>query len=211
MIEFNDFIAKKFKAYNNASVLDIIIKNENKEKLNNLDLFVIAGPNGSGKTTLIANLFKENIIKCSYINADLFCKTMFANIKDDNEKNLKSMYYTMNLVETFIKSGKSFCYETVLSHPSKLELIKLAKEKGYKITSIFVYTINPKINIERVYKRVQQGGHGVPEDKIISRFKRSLKLSKELERLSNQFYTFDNSKTLCELNAISKNKENENL
>lgn len=84
----------------------------------------------------------------------------------------------------------------MLSHPSKIELIKLAKEKGYKITSIFVYTNSPSINIERVKARAEQGGHDVPIDKIQSRYYRSIELSKELKLLSDKYYSFDNSKIL---------------
>lgn len=85
----------------------------------------------------------------------------------------------------------------MLSHPSKLELIKLAKEKGYEITSIFVYTNSPEINIERVAKRVEQGGHDVPKNKIVERYYRSLEFSKVLKEFSKNFYKFNNSKPLA--------------
>lgn len=37
------------------------------------------------------------------------------------------------------------------------------------------------------------GGHPVPEDKIVSRYKRSLNLLKEAVRFSHRAYIFDNS------------------
>ena len=36
------------------------------------------------------------------------------------------------LAEKLIESKQSFCYETVLSHPSKLKLLKLARTRGFK-------------------------------------------------------------------------------
>ena len=41
--------------------------------------------------------------------------------------------------------------------------------------------------------RVQDGGHDVPADKIISRYERSLALLPEAVRLSDRAYLFDNS------------------
>lgn len=192
-----------FKAYDNKSSLSIIKNLGSEEVLDKNDkrLFVIAGPNGSGKTTLIANMYKLGKLDVPYLNADLFASTLYSFISDEKDRNLKSMYYTMEKVEKFINIGKSFCYETVLSHPSKLELIKLAKEKEYEITSIFVYTNSPEINIERVAKRVEQGGHDVPKNKIVERYYRSLEFSKRLQELSNKFYIFDNSKDLNSMNA----------
>ncbi len=53
--------------------------------------------------------------------------------------------------------------------------------------------INPEINISRVKYRVSQGGHDVPEDKIISRYYRSLDLLFEAIKNSWRAYIFDNS------------------
>lgn len=41
--------------------------------------------------------------------------------------------------------------------------------------------------------RVNNGGHSVPEDKIVSRYKRSLDLLAQAISLTNRAYIFDNS------------------
>ena len=192
-ITFNSI--KNFKAYDYKSSLRII-KNFNDKIFadNSKHLILVAGPNGSGKTTLIANMYKSGNLQLNYLNADLFAISKFNSIEDELKKNISSMYYTMDLVNKYIKNGKSFCYETVMSHPSKIDLIKKAKENGYKITSIFVYTQNPEINIQRVKLRVMQGGHDVSPEKIKSRYYRSLELSKQLESVSDVILRYDNSK-----------------
>lgn len=159
-------------------------------------LYIFAGPNGSGKSTLIANHYLDGKLEVEYVNADLYCKELFNDEPDENERNIKAMHYCMDKVEKYIDEGVSFCYETVLSHPSKLELARKAKEKGYKIISTFVYTSSPEINISRVAKRVTQGGHDVSNDKIVSRYYRSIENAKMLENLSTEFYKFDNSKEM---------------
>lgn len=54
-------------------------------------------------------------------------------------------------------SGK-FTVETVMSHPSKLDFIKRAKEKGFKVYLYFVSLADPALNKHRVKTRVQEGG-----------------------------------------------------
>jgi len=67
-------------------------------------------------------------------------------------------------------SGVSFTTEIVLSHPSKLNLVKLAKDKGYRTFLYFIGTNSPLINIVRVKSWVFKGGNNVPEEKINSRY-----------------------------------------
>ncbi len=184
------------KAYSSKITNKILEQAGNFEDKDDKTLYIFAGPNGSGKSTLIANDVIDGKLKTKYINADLFCNTIFSDIKDTNKRNETSMYYTMDLVNRNIREGRSFCYETVMSHPSKLEMIKLAKENGYKIVSVLVYTIDPEINVKRVEARAKQGGHDVPKDKIVARYYRTMKLAEQLQELSDEFYKFDNSKTL---------------
>jgi hypothetical protein len=54
-------------------------------------------------------------------------------------------------------------------------------------------TEDPQINISRVAHRVKFGGHDVPEDKIASRYHRSLALLMDAIRRTNRAYIFDNS------------------
>lgn len=158
------------------------------------ELFVVAGPNGSGKSTLIANMFKNNQLSShKYVNADIFAKTMFKDVLSDKERNMQAMYYTMGLFKELAKTNQAVIYETVLSHPSKLELIELYKKQGYKVVSVFISPKDFKVNIQRVAKRVQEGGHDVPEDKIEKRFKRSHSLKEALEKLSDEYYEIDNT------------------
>lgn len=70
----------------------------------------------------------------------------------------------------------SFTFETVMSSPDKVTFLKKAQEAGYRTYLYFVATEDPDINVARVQYRVQTGGHPVAEDKIRSRYTRSLAL-----------------------------------
>jgi len=92
-----------------------------------------------------------------------------------------------------IKCSKSFTFETVMSFTDKIELLRKAQSRGYRTYLYYVATEDPSINISRVQYRVRMGGHSVPEDKIISRYQRSLDLLKDAIRFTNRAYLFDNS------------------
>jgi len=87
----------------------------------------------------------------------------------------------------------SFCFETVLSHPSKIDMIKDARDRGYFVELYFVGTENPKINIERVQYRVRNGGHSVPTEKIVKRYYRSMENVVSACFHANHVTLYDNS------------------
>lgn len=178
-----------FDARHTNSILDHNMYNSGEKKI----LYVVAGPNGSGKSTFIANLYLNSDLGCKYINADVYARTIFSHLKDIKERNYKAMYYTMDIMDQFIKTGDSLIYETVFSHPSKLDIIKGYKENGYNIVGVFVTTTDALINIERVAKRVSEGGHDVDRQKIKDRFKRSNALKSSLKEICDIYYEIDNS------------------
>lgn len=100
-----------------------------------------------------------------------------------------------------LKRGKSFSFETVFSHKSKLEIMREAKRLGYRVYFYFLATDDPEININRVDIRVDKSGHPVPKEKIIKRYYKSLELMYDAVKLSTRAYLFDNSGTFYELVA----------
>ncbi|MBK8344761.1 MAG: zeta toxin family protein [Bacteroidetes bacterium] len=100
-----------------------------------------------------------------------------------------------------------FCFETVMSHPSKIDEIKEAKLKGYKTYLYFICTDDPEVNISRVENRVEKGGHNVAQDKISTRYYNTLKNLFNMVEVVDKCYFFDNSGEEIKLIAkISENK-----
>jgi len=109
---------------------------------------------------------------------------------------------------SLIDQEQSFTFETVMSHRSKIDFLKYAKSKKYRIYLYFSATKDPLININRVNNRVLQNGHPVEESKIINRYYRSIQLLKETIKLTDRAYIWDNSGNSAKLFAeISKGKE----
>ena len=97
------------------------------------------------------------------------------------------------LRQKLLAQRTSFTFETVMSAPDKVTLLEKAQQLGYRTYLYYIATDDPDINISRVRSRVKQGGHDVPEDKIVSRYARSLDLLMDAIRHSNRAYIFDNS------------------
>lgn len=92
-----------------------------------------------------------------------------------------------------IENSHSFTFESVLSHPSKLDLLKFAKSKAYRIYLYYIATESVEINVNRVKIRVLQQGHPVSEEAIRNRYPKSLNLLYDVIKLSDRAYLFDNS------------------
>ena len=94
-----------------------------------------------------------------------------------------------------LATRQSLTFETVMSHPSKLEFLREARLAGYRTYLYFVATADPAINTARVAVRVAKGGHPVARDKIVARYHRSLSLLRPALKLTDRAYIFDNSGT----------------
>jgi predicted ABC-type ATPase len=97
-----------------------------------------------------------------------------------------------------------FTFETVMSHPSKVEFFERAAVIGYVTILFFICTQSVALNIQRVAQRVDAGGHDVPEDKIVSRYHRSLALLPRALQAASRAYVYDNSDRSGAILGLSK-------
>jgi len=114
----------------------------------------------------------------------------FSNVGIDS---YMSAILTDFLRHKYLETHQSFTFETVMSSPDKVEILKKAQQLGYKTYLYFVATEDPAINLLRINHRVKTGGHPVPTDKVITRYYRSLELLSEAIKYTNRAFIFDNS------------------
>lgn len=140
------------------------------ELLNKKLLYIIAGANGSGKSTLAEVLLKEKNLE--FLNADEIAKEISPNAI--NSVPIKAGKEYFKRLKMFFDDNKSFAVESTLSGNNIVKIINTARVKNYKIILVYSFLQNCTTCIERVKKRVENGGHNVPEADIIRRYYKSI-------------------------------------
>lgn len=155
--------------------------------------FVVAGPNGSGKSTLIAQLRSQPDFAFPerYINADDMARDDKEGTQEDRER--RAFHAARDLRRQYREQGVPHAFETVFSHPSGLLDLQRLRDTGFDVTFVFVTTSNPQINVARVARRVQTGGHDVPIDRIVDRWHRSLRFLPRAAEIAEHALIFDSS------------------
>lgn len=113
-------------------------------------------------------------------------------------KNLTFNSYYASVLCDFLRrkalyASRSFSFETVMSARDKVDLLREAQARGFRTYLYYIATEDPEINIQRVKNRVAEGGHDVPDDKIIARYHRSLALLADAIHYANRAFLFDTS------------------
>ena len=183
---------------------------------------ILAGHNGSGKSTLWRDRLSD-LLRIPLINADRLTLSILpepppdkprylppwaAALRDNDEKWQRiSQTAVMSVVDSVIEQKVPFAYETVFSHyrelpngtvESKADLISRFQARGYSVALLFVGLASPELSIFRVRTRREQGGHAVPEDKLVSRYPRTQQVVRIASTLADLTLMFDNSRNAKE-------------
>jgi predicted ABC-type ATPase len=165
-------------------------------------VIMVAGPNGSGKTTLTQAMSAGGVDFGEYINADDLAKSLDGSYL---ERVKAAQLIADERRISALKRRLNFTFETVMSHPSKVDFFDKCLRADYKTVLYFVATSDPRLNVERVKQRVVLGGHDVPEDRIIARYHRSLVLLPPALQLARRAFVYENSDARGLRLALSKN------
>ena len=160
----------------------------------------MVGPNGAGKTT-----FYEQILapaaNLPFINADLIAQERWP--EDASRHAYEAAKEAAKLRRSAIEGRRSFIAETVFSHPSKLDLLRVARAAGYR-RYLHVILIPEELAVQRVSVRVETGGHDVPEDKIRGRFRRLWQLVGQAIALADEAEVRDNSRAKTAFRLVAR-------
>ena len=152
-------------------------------------LWILVGGNGAGKSTY--HRLSLEPLGLPFVNADLLARIVFAEAPEAHS------YEAAQLAERqryqLLEQGVSFCFETVYSHPSKIDFIAHAKALGYQVIMVLIHLESTDLNQARIAGRVSEGGHNVPVDKVISRIPRLLDQVRASIPLVDVLRTYDNS------------------
>lgn len=132
-------------------------------------LYIISGCNGAGKTTASYTVLPE-ILNCrEFVNADEIAKGL--SPFNPESVAIEAGRLMLRRIEELLNRNESFSIETTLSTKSYINLVRKAQEKGYHVHLIFFWLETSDLAVQRVAERVSKGGHNIPNDVILRRYK----------------------------------------
>lgn len=154
-------------------------------------LWLLTGGNGAGKTTFYHSFLEKTGLP--FINADKIAKGI--NPQNPEVISYQAAKLAAKLFNNMLTNGSSFVFETVFSHPSKIDFVALAKAHGFEIILVYIHLKNHTLNNARIAMRVEAGGHHVPDEKVQTRIPRTLENIKNTLPLVDIARFYDNSNT----------------
>lgn len=124
---------------------------------------------------------------------DIFVRENFIVDASKETHSYEGAFIASFIRHLLILQNKSFSFETVMSHSSKIDEIEHIVSLGYRTYLYFVCIDSPEVNISRVSNRIEKGGHEVAEDKILERYFRALENLHFALPYCYRAYLFDNS------------------
>ena len=140
-------------------------------------VLALAGSNGAGKSTFYESFLADSGLR--FVNADVLSASL--NVSPYEAAELAS-----SLRAALVAQRESFIFETVLSDPvgEKVDQLATYVALGYTVVLIFIRIDSAEESIKRVAMRVSQGGHDIPDEKLLARFERTqANLKRAIERL----------------------------
>jgi predicted ABC-type ATPase len=147
-------------------------------------IVIIAGPNGAGKTTFAKSLLPKLSGVFVYLNADEIARQMSLPAVGAGREILR-------LIDHHVKQRDDIMLETTLAGNNYLRRIPQWQQQGYLVSLYYLRLPNIETSINRVNKRVREGGHNIPEAVIRKRFQRSLDSLEIAKNLLDEWYVFD--------------------
>lgn len=164
------------------------------------DIYVISGANGSGKTTCAMTILPQFLQVMEFVNADEIAR----GISPFNPESvaIQAGRIMLHRLDLLANQRKDFAFETTLSSRHYVRFLRKCQQMGYRINLLFFWLQSAELAISRVKRRVESGGHNIPEDVIIRRYYRGLtNLFKLYIPLCDNWLIYNNSQENIELVA----------
>ncbi|MFC3416936.1 zeta toxin family protein [Algoriphagus hitonicola] len=135
-------------------------------------LYIIAGCNGAGKTTASFRILPELLGCKEFVNADEIARGL--SPFQPETVAFEAGRIMLERIHDLIEKEEVFAFETTLSTRSYLGVIRKAQKHGYFVSLVFFWLESENLAIQRVKKRVSEGGHHIPEEVIRRRYQRGI-------------------------------------
>lgn len=155
-------------------------------------IIILAGPNGAGKTTFAREFLPREAGCLSFINADLIAAGLSPFAPE--RAAIRAGRLMLEAIAQLLAKRESFAFETTLSGLAYAKQIPQWRQSGYRVELIFLSLPSADVAVQRVARRVQQGGHDIPEATIRRRFEAGQRLFTTVyQPLVDRWELYDNS------------------
>ena len=97
-------------------------------------------------------------------------------------------------LHNLLNTGVNFAFETTLAARHFAVFLRQCKANGYTINLMYFWLQTPELAISRVRRRVESGGHSIPEEVIRRRYERGrINLIRLYLPLCDTIIIYDNS------------------
>jgi len=136
-------------------------------------IYVLAGVNGAGKSSLAGAAFRAS--GADYYNADETARGLMATnpALSQTDANGTAWQLGKGLLEKATAGRLDFAFETTLGANTIPALLAQGAARGIEVHIWYAGLSSPELHIERVRRRVLEGGHDIPEADIRRRYERS--------------------------------------
>jgi predicted ABC-type ATPase len=133
--------------------------------------WLIAGPNGVGKTTYAFKNVPAVSGSVNFVNLDEIARGL--SPLDPRVAEREAARVALARARQFIAERAVFSMETTMSGHVHLDLMKEARQAGMSPALLYFSVRTPEICLQRIARRVAEGGHDVAEEIVRRRFVRS--------------------------------------
>jgi predicted ABC-type ATPase len=77
-------------------------------------------------------------------------------------------------MKALVSSGESFAFETTCAGRAYAPWLRECQAHDWRVLLLFLWLPTPEAALERVARRVREGGHAIPKDVVIRRWRAGL-------------------------------------
>jgi predicted ABC-type ATPase len=156
------------------------------------DIVILGGPNGAGKTTAAQVVLPQQLDIREFVNADEIARGL--SPFNPGGAAFAAGRLMLERIWNLVQDRRSFAFETTCAGRSHISLLQRCKAEGWRVTLVYLWLPSVEAALERVARRVRQGGHDVPASVVVRRYWAGLANMHDLYLpLADLAFIYDNS------------------
>jgi predicted ABC-type ATPase len=158
-------------------------------------LWLVAGPDGVGKTSYAFRHIRQVSGSVRFVNLDEIARGLSPLSPEDGR--LEAARIGLRQIAAWLAEAdarRSFTVETTLAGLTHLRTISTAKAAGWQVNLLYFAVAEVDVCLQRIARRVSEGGHDVPAADAKRRFQRSLANFPRYVAAVDHWRVFDNNR-----------------